>query len=376
VSSSLAAVSEPALLVSEPLVSEPLVEPAPGAFPGSSALTSFEAALEVIRTAIAGGGWVLCLGHIQPDGDALGSALALAYAIKKAGGRAVVSFDPGPLPFGLPPSLHFLPGEELLADPEQLPSGLAGPSAVITFDTGSVERLGSLAPFARAEPGDPPVLVIDHHARGTEFGTVRLVDGSVAATAEMVAALVDALGVPFNSEIASCLYTGLASDTGSFRYTATSPASHRLAARLLESGARHDTISTLLWDTRPTGYLTALTAALARLQHEDNLIWTYIDAADMTAAGASAEDAEGVVDVIRVAREYEVAVVLKADVKADLAGEPDTWKASVRSRGGVDVGAACTALGGGGHRLAAGFSAVGEPAAIIARLRAVLAAAG
>jgi phosphoesterase RecJ-like protein len=357
-------------------------QPEAAALPGIAAITSFAEALGLIRTAIAGGGWVLCLGHIQPDGDALGSALALAYAIRRAGGRAVVSFDPGPLPFGLPPSLHFLPGAHLLVDPETVATmaagatGPAGPSAVITFDTGSVERLGALAPCAVTRPGGPPVLVIDHHARGTEFGTVRLVDGSVAATAEMVAALIDALDVPFDADIASCLYTGLASDTGSFRYTATSPASHRLAARLLESGARHDTISTLLWDTRPTGYLTVLTVALSRLRHENNLIWTYIDAADLTAAGASAEDAEGVVDVIRVAREYEVAVVLKADVKADLAGKSDIWKASVRSRGAVDVGAACTALGGGGHRLAAGFSAVGEPEQIIARLQAVLAAAG
>lgn len=341
-----------------------------------AAVTSFTEALGVIRTAIAGGGWVLCLGHIQPDGDALGSALALAYAIRRTGGRAVVSFDPGPLPFGLPPSLHFLPGAHLLADPDRLPSGLSGPSAVITFDTGSVERLGSLAPFAVARPGGPPILVIDHHARGTEFGTVRMVDGSVAATAEMVAALIDALGVPLDADIATCLYTGLASDTGSFRYAATSPASHRLAARLLEAGARHDTISTLLWDTRSTGYLSVLTSALARLRQEDNVIWTYIEAAELTSANASAEDAEGVVDVIRVARDYEVAVVLKADVKAELSGEPNTWKASVRSRGGVDVGAACTALGGGGHRLAAGFSAVGEPWQIIARFQAALAVAG
>ncbi len=364
---SLAHVDAPALLVSEP---------AADAVPGNAAITSFVEALEIIRTAIAGGGWVLCLGHIQPDGDALGSALAMTYAIRRAGGRAVVSFDPGPLPFGMPSSLHFLPGAELLADPERLPSGESGPSAVITFDTGSVERLGCVAPFAVARPAGPPILVIDHHARGTEFGTVRLVDGGVAATAEMVAALIDALGVPFDAVIADCLYTGLASDTGSFRYSATSPGSHRLAARLLEAGARHDTISTLLWDTRPAGYLTVLTVALSRLRQEANLIWTYIDAADMTATGASAEDAEGVVDVIRVAREYEVAVVLKADVKADLAGQPNSWKASVRSRGAVDVGAACSALGGGGHRLAAGFSANGDPEQVIARLRAVLAAAG
>ena len=329
----------------------------------------FSEALGVVRTAIAGGGWVLCLGHIQPDGDALGSALALASAIRHAGGQAVVSFDPGPLPFGMPPSLSFLPGESLLVDPDRLPEGPAGPAAVITFDTGSIERLGSLARFAATPADGPPVLVIDHHARGVSFGSVRLVDGDVAATAEMVAGLIDALDVPFDVDIATCLYTGLASDTGSFRYSATSSDSHRLASRLLDAGARHDTISTLLWDTRPTSYLTVLTAALNRLRCDGELIWTYVDANDLAVCGDSAEDAEGIVDVIRVSRDHEVAVVLKAD----LIGEPNTWKASVRSRGTVDVGAACTALGGGGHRLAAGFGAQGEPAEIIARLSAVLA---
>ena len=145
--SSLAAAPGPTLLISQPDAA---------AFPGIAAITSFAEALGVIRTAIAGGGWVLCLGHIQPDGDALGSALALAYAIRRAGGRAVVSFDPGPLPFGLPPSLRFpargasagRPGDRCCRR-----YGPAGPSAVITFDTGSVERLGALAPCAVTRPG-------------------------------------------------------------------------------------------------------------------------------------------------------------------------------------------------------------------------------
>ena len=166
---------------------------------------------------------MLCLGHIQPDGDALGSALALAYAIRRAGGRAVVSFDPGPLPFGLPPSLHFLPGAHLLVDPDRLPSGssrsvrgdhvrhrLGGTARLV----GALRRRRGRADLRSSSSITTPA--------APRFGTVRLVDGSVAATAEMVAALIDALGVPFDADIATCLYTGLASDTGSFRYAATS----------------------------------------------------------------------------------------------------------------------------------------------------------
>jgi phosphoesterase RecJ-like protein len=328
-------------------------------------------ALDVIRTAISGSGWVLCVGHIQPDADALGSALALAFAIRRAGGHALVSFDPGPLAFGLPPSLQFLPGAPLLTAPERLPNGPDSPAAVITFDTGSVQRLGRLAPFTVQRPGSPPVLMIDHHARGERFGTLSYVDGGAAATAELVAGLIDGLEVPFDADIASCLYAGLASDTGSFRYPATSPGTHRLAARLLEAGARHETINNLMWDTRPPSYLAVLAGALGRARCAGEVIWTYVAAAHLEASGASAEEAEGIIDIIRVSRDHEVAVVLKED-DAGPAGRSG-WKVSVRSRGRLDVGAACTALGGGGHRLAAGFSAEGQPAEIIERFRAVLA---
>jgi bifunctional oligoribonuclease and PAP phosphatase NrnA len=325
--------------------------------------------LDVIKDVIAEGGWVLCVGHIQPDADALGSALALAFAIRSAGGTAYVSFDPGPLAFGMPPSLEFLPGRHLLLSPASLRHEPA-PGAVITFDTGTAERLGALEPYCTPSEDGPPVLVIDHHARGSAFGTMRLVDATAAATAELIADLIDELGVAFDPEIATCLYAGLASDTGSFRYVATSPGSHRLAARLLEAGAQHDAISLLLWDSRPASYLQVLSNALSRVAYAGEIIWTFVTCADLLAVGATAEETEGIVDVIRGSREHEVAVVLKQDPT----GGPDCWKASVRSRGLLDVGGACTALGGGGHRLAAGFSAEGPPEQIIDRLRAVLAA--
>jgi bifunctional oligoribonuclease and PAP phosphatase NrnA len=323
--------------------------------------------LGVIKQSIAGDGWVLCLGHIQPDADALGSALALAFAIRSAGGDACVSFDPGPLAFGMPPSLDFLPGGQLLISPSDLRRRPA-PDAVITFDTGTVERLGALEPYAVPREDGPPVIMIDHHARGNAFGSMRMVDATAAATAELIADLIDQLGVPFDRPIATCLYAGLASDTGSFRYAATSPGSHRLAARLLEAGAEHDTISMLLWDTRPASYLQVLSGALARVQYAGEVVWTFVTCADVIGAGATPEETEGIVDVIRGSREHEVAVVLKQDPSVG----PGWWKASVRSRGRLDVGAACTELGGGGHRLAAGFSAEGTPQEIISRLRAAL----
>ncbi len=349
--------------------------PSPADFAGQHA-----AALDVIKAAIASARPVLCLGHIQPDGDALGSALALALAITRSGGEALVTFDPGELAFGLPPSLRFLPGARLLADPDRLPLHAGDPAAIITFDTGSPERLGRVARLAMPRHLGPPVLVIDHHAQGSKFGTMRLLDPHAAATAELVASLIDGLGVAFDEDIATCLYTGLASDTGSFRYAATSPGSHQLAARLLAAGAPHDAISTLLWDSRPAGYLAVLAGALGRVHRAGQLIWTHVSAAHLAAAGASVEEVEGIVDIIRVDRDHEVALVLKQDgaMGADAGSGADgvRWKVSVRSRGRVDVGAACTLLGGGGHRLAAGFSADGEPSEIVERLVKALAAVG
>jgi bifunctional oligoribonuclease and PAP phosphatase NrnA len=303
---------------------------------------------------------VVCIAHIQPDADALGSALAMAYAIRSSGGQACVSFDPGPLPFGLPPGLGFLPGAELLVAPDTLPDR---PVMTVVFDTSSAERLGVLETYLDRGP----TLVVDHHARGAAFGDHRLIDARAAATCEIVAEIIlEELGVELDQAIATCLYAGLAADTGSFRYAATSSASHELAARLLEAGARQDVISTALWDTRPAGYLVVLGAALGRVRRDGELIWTTVTAADLAAAQATAEEAEGVIDVIRVVPDHDVAVVLKED------GAAGTWKVSVRSRGASDVGAACAALGGGGHRLAAGFSAGGSPEQVVELLRSAL----
>ena len=120
--------------------------------------------LDVIKQSIAGDGWVLCLGHIQPDADALGSALALAFAIRRAGGDACVSFDPGPLAFGMPPSLDFLPGGQLLISPSDLRRGRPPSGHHVRHRHHRAAR--ALEPFAVPHDDGPPVIVIDHHARG------------------------------------------------------------------------------------------------------------------------------------------------------------------------------------------------------------------
>lgn len=302
--------------------------------------------------------------HVGPDGDALGSMLALGVALRTRGTTVRASW--GSERFELPAVYDFLPGADLLVPPQEFP---AAPALLVTFDTGSTDRLGSLADRVGAAGC---TLVLDHHATNTRYGGLHLVDDGAAATAVLVAALVDRLGIALNAEIAAPLYTGLVTDTGSFKYAATTPSVHLLAARLLATGIRHDLISRAIWDTAPFGYVQLLGGACARAQLDPTavrglgLVWTVVRADELARHRLGLADVEGVIDVVRTAAEAEVALVLKEDaVEGNL-------KVSTRSKGAVDVGAVCSALGGGGHRFAAGFTSYDDVEHTLAAVRAAL----
>jgi phosphoesterase RecJ-like protein len=305
--------------------------------------------------------------HVNPDGDALGSMLALGLALRSLGKTVVASW--GSEPFAVPSAYASLPGLDLLVPAADFP---AEPGLLVTFDTGSADRLGALADRVGAAGN---VLVVDHHTTNTRFGTVNLIEPTAAATAVVVVDLVDRLGVPLTAEIAAPVYTGLVTDTGSFKYAATTPAVHVLAARLLATGIPHDVISREIWDTAPFRYVKLLGLACARAVLEESeagglgMVWTAIGVEDLDHFGLALSDVEGVIDVVRTSREAEVAVVLKTDPEDGL------LKVSTRSKGALDVGAVCSALGGGGHRFAAGFTSYSSLADTMASLRAALAAA-
>lgn len=305
--------------------------------------------------------------HVNPDGDALGSMLALGIALRGLGKRVVASW--GSEPFAVPSAYASLPGLDLLVPTAEFPSA---PALLVTFDTGSADRLGALADRVSAA-GD--VLVVDHHTTNTRFGSVNLVEESAAATAVVVVELLDELGVELTADIAAPVYTGLVTDTGSFKYAATTPSVHELAARLLATGIRHDVISREIWDTASFGYVKLLGLVCARAVLEEDevgglgLVWTAIGVDDLDRFGLGLADVEGVIDVVRTAREAEVAVVLKTDPEDGL------LKVSTRSKGAIDVGEVCSALGGGGHRFAAGFTSYRPLADTMASLREALAQA-
>jgi bifunctional oligoribonuclease and PAP phosphatase NrnA len=215
------------------------------------------------------------------------------------------------------------------------------------------------------------LIVVDHHASNSGFGSVSLVDPSAAATAVLAADLIDRLGIGLTRDVAMCLYAGLVTDTGSFRFSSTTPEVHRLAARLLDAGADPAAVSRELYDRAPFGYLGMLAAALGRatLDREAargrGLVWTTVTKADREPAKLPLDAAESVIDEIRRTNEAEVAAVLKED-------DQGVWQASVRSKDVIDVGKAAAELGGGGHVRAAGFSYTGRAGEAIAALRAVL----
>jgi phosphoesterase RecJ-like protein len=324
---------------------------------------AYRSAAAVLAQAAADRATVVLSGHLVPDADALGSTLALAEALRRCGARVLATF---PGPFTLPASLGWLPGAAAMVPADEIPRS---PDVFVSLDAASPARLGELAPLLDAARTS---VVVDHHASNPGFGDVRLVDPASPATVVLVADLLDGLGVTVDRTLATCLYAGLAADTGSFRFGSTRPDTHDLAARLLATGIDHASISQRLFDTAPFGWLRLLSVVTGRavLEREvgGGLVWTWSSTAEAAEHGLPGEQLEALVDVVRATEEADVACVLK--------GQDDgTWSVSLRSRGATDLTRVAMALGGGGHRAAAGYTSSSDRETTMARLRAELAAA-
>jgi phosphoesterase RecJ-like protein len=299
---------------------------------------------------------VVC--HVYPDADTIGAGLSLALVLERLRKRVEVGFA---TPAVLPESLQSLPGGHLLVAPDDMHRDS---ELVVTVDIPSVNRLGALR---RLADSCRQLLVIDHHASNQLFGTANYVDPSADSTTMLVAELLDAWGEPIDRRVAHCLYAGLTTDTGSFRWA--SARAHRLAARLLEFGVDNATISRTLLDTHPFSWLPMLSRVLSSAQLVPDaldgrgLVYAIVEHQEWT--NARPEEVESIVDIVRTTAQAEVAAVFKEI-------EPQHWTVSMRAKSEVDLAAVASAFGGGGHRLAAGYSATGSAGEVVKALEIAL----
>jgi phosphoesterase RecJ-like protein len=306
---------------------------------------------------LAGAATIGVVCHVHPDADTIGAGLALALVLDKCGKQVEVGFA---APATLPESLASLPGCHLLVSPDVMRQDV---DLVVTVDVPSVNRLGELSDLGGP---DRELLVIDHHASNDLFGTANFIDLSADSTTMMIAELLDAWGKPIDPEVAHCIYAGLMMDTGSFRWA--SARALRLAARLVEIGVDNAAISRTLMDSHPFVWLPLLSRVLGSAQLLPDavggrgLVYVVVDNQDWV--NSRPEEVESIVDIVRTTQQAEVAAVFKEV-------DPQRWSVSMRAKT-VDLAAVASGFGGGGHRLAAGYSTTGSVDDVVASLRAAL----
>ncbi len=287
----------------------------------------------------------LILSHIDPDGDALGSSLGLCWALRAIGKNAVVANESP-----VPANLVFLPG----ASEIRLTRDLKAPwRSVFVLDCSSIDRVGPVG-LALVAP-DAHVACVDHHAGSDGFGNPRLVNVDASATAELIYEILEDYGLPITPEIAAALYTGIASDTGAFRFRNTTPRVLRLAARLVERGADPSRTADSLFGRKSAASLRVLGLALASLESraDGKVSALTISRAMFDEAKASSEDADGIVQYAQTVNGARVGVLLQETA-------PGEVRISFRSDGSVDVNLVAGRFGGGGHRNAAGARLRGD----------------
>ncbi|MFC8849346.1 MULTISPECIES: bifunctional oligoribonuclease/PAP phosphatase NrnA [unclassified Micromonospora] len=339
-----------------------MTDPAAGAVGTGPGEADWAAAVAAVRD-LPADAQVQLICHVNPDGDALGSMLGFGLGLRQLGVRQLRATFPGPPE--VPEPFRALPGLDLLV-PEQ--DAYPAPHLVVCFDAASVSRLGGLVDRLTTAG---TALVLDHHASNTMFGGINLVDPRAAATSVVAEELLARLGVRLDAGIAEGLYVALSTDTGSFRFEATTPAVHELAARLLATGIRPGDISRRVFDTRPFGAVRLFGEVMCRARLEpaaaggNGLVWTYATLDDLARHDQRPYVLEALIDSVRCTAEADVSCVVKQV-------RPDGWAVSMRSKGAVDVSRVAVALGGGGHKFAAGFTGRGTADDVVASIRVEL----
>lgn len=285
-------------------------------------------------------GRIAITSHMRPDGDSIGSSLALAWALHELGIDArVVHRDPPP------PQLAEFPGTADITVAGAIPQGS---EAVVVLECGDLARTG-LSGFDGL-----PVINIDHHPGNTGYGDVHWFDGTAAALGEMIFDIIAELGVPLTAQMATQLFVAVVTDTGSFKYPGVSPRTFSLCARLLEAGADPVSTARKLYDSHSIGRLRLQGAVLRTLEVEPEgrvALLTLTDAM-LADAGSAPEDADGLINLPLTVKSIQAAVCFKES-------DHGQWRVSLRSKGDIDVGRVARGFGGGGHKNAAGCTLQG-----------------
>jgi bifunctional oligoribonuclease and PAP phosphatase NrnA len=280
----------------------------------------------------------LVTSHTRPDGDAIGSTLALAQILRRMGKNAEVVFGDT-----VPVIYQPLPFAETIRNSSHV-NGKYDAAIILECDSLVRTRLQGL---------DNHFLInIDHHASAKPFADVNWIDPGACAVAEMIFRLAQAAEVKITPDIATCLYTAVLTDTGSFSYAPTNAHTFELAKRLVEHGADPVRIAQNVYFSSPTSKMRLLGAALSNLHREGAMTWMSITRDDMDRCGALDEDCEGLVNYALGIAGVEVAAFFRET-------GAERVRVSIRSKGAMNVADLAEKYGGGGHECAAGFSMPG-----------------
>ncbi|RME69193.1 MAG: bifunctional oligoribonuclease/PAP phosphatase NrnA [Nitrospirae bacterium] len=300
----------------------------------------------------------LIASHVNPEGDAVGSALALAEALWQMGKTAKVF-----LKDGVPEVYEFLPDREVVET--TLDKNFLEDAVFVLVDCNEPKRTG----LEDQDIVTDKTVVIDHHETRKDFGRIKWIEPESPATGMMIYYLLKALGVEFSKEIATNLYVAIAVDTGTFRYDNTTSETLRVAAELIDLGVKPGEVAQKIYESWPTNRFQLLCEMLNTLEIERNgsvsVAITTITEDMFRKTGTGVEDTDDFSNFARMLRDVDVSVMLRQD-------GPNKWKGSMRGKGKVNLAEVAKALGGGGHRDAAGFNVEGTLEEVKERLKEAL----
>tara|TARA_Y100001970_G_scaffold36830_1_gene45447 strand:+ start:1796 stop:2737 length:942 start_codon:yes stop_codon:yes gene_type:complete len=280
----------------------------------------------------------LITGHINPDGDALGSALAFKLILDSKGIDSDVSFD---MKGNVPSNLNHLPIELIMDKPKE------NYDSVYVFDCGNSERLGDLEYLAL---NSKRVIVVDHHINPS-FGDIKIIDSNAASTTQVLFREILSANIDIDKNISNCLMTGLITDTGRFQYSNTNNEVFEIASKLMLSGAELTSISDNIYGSIPMNAIKLQSEVLNRIElhEEEELVFSYVLQEDYLNFNIESSETDFLIDSIRLVKESSVALLLKEQ-------QDKSFKGSLRSRNELDVQQIASLFGGGGHKAASGFS--------------------